>query len=202
MPARNEERAHSSLRTVGLGRLTATALGRSMSMSDLLEYLNSIELDDDLLPSSDRPPTWVGSVGYEKHREVAAFAEMIARAGTELLVDVRELPISRRRGFAKSALAAALTEVGIEYLHMRSMGNPKQFRDLYKSGQVDAGRSAYQRFLLGERRDELEELAQTIGEKHCVLMCVEHDPAVCHRQVILDALHDPVGCQLQVEYIK
>ena len=49
---------------------------------------------------------------------------MLADAGVERLIDVRELPISRRRGFAKTALGEALAAEGVEYLHMRSLGNP------------------------------------------------------------------------------
>lgn len=35
-------------------------------------------------------------------------------AGVDRLVDVRELPLSRRRGFSKSALSGALHDAGIE----------------------------------------------------------------------------------------
>jgi uncharacterized protein (DUF488 family) len=170
-------------------------------MSELGELLDSIELDAPAPTSRDEAAIWVGSVGYEKHREVSAFAQTVAGAEVELLIDVRELPISRRRGFAKTALAAALADAGVDYLHLRSLGNPKEFRDLYKSGQVEAGRSAYERFLLEERREDLSGLAKILAERRCALMCVEDDPEVCHRQVILDALASPVGCGLEVERI-
>jgi len=117
------------------------------------------------------------------------------------LIDVRELPISRRRGFAKTALAAALAEQGIEYLHLRGMGNPKEFRDLYKSGRVAEGRAGYEQLLAEDRADDLRELAETIHEKRSALMCVEHDEAVCHRQVIFAALRDQVGLELRIDRI-
>ena len=53
------------------------------------------------------------------------------------------------------------------------MGNPKEFRDLYKSGKVAEGRAGYERLLTHERTDELRELATTIQAKRSALMCVE-----------------------------
>jgi uncharacterized protein (DUF488 family) len=114
------------------------------------------------------------------------------------LIDVRELPISRRRGYAKTALSEVLAAEGIEYVHMRALGNPKQFRDLYKSGHVQEGRAAYERHLLDERVDALRELVPLLEVRRSALMCVEHDAAVCHRAVIFEALRDELGLQLDV----
>jgi uncharacterized protein (DUF488 family) len=144
---------------------------------------------------------WVGSIGYENYHDSDAFARVLAAAGVERLIDVREIPISRKRGFAKTALSEALANAGIEYLHIRALGNPKDFRDLYKSGKVSAGKSAYRRFLLSERREELADLAGILKEKRSALMCVEHDSKICHRQVILDALRDRLEHPLEVARI-
>ena len=88
---------------------------------------------------------WVGSIGYERHRHAAEFSALLRDAQVERVIDVRELPISRRRGYAKTALSESLAQEGIEYVHMRGLGNPKPFRDLYKSGRVHEGRAAYER---------------------------------------------------------
>lgn len=143
-------------------------------------------------------PVWVGSAGYERHKLNDDFAEHLRRAGVERLVDVREMPISRRRGYAKTALSEALGRAGIEYLHLRALGNPKLFRDLYKSGQVEEGRRRYEKFLLDEGREALDELAGLLYKKRTALMCVEHDRALCHRAVILDALRDELGLDLRI----
>jgi uncharacterized protein (DUF488 family) len=172
-------------------------------MAAALELVESTPFD----PSEPPPPNgesasvWVGSIGYERYRSVEDFARKLADAGVERLLDVRELPISRRRGFAKSALATALAEHSVEYLHVRSMGNPKEFRDLYKSGRVAEGRTGYEQLLAYERGDDLRELAATIQEKRSALMCVEDDEDACHRQVIFAALRDEVGLDLEVTRI-
>lgn len=172
-------------------------------MAGTLELVESISIDRPSAPSTGNGAisTWVGSVGYERYRSVEDFACLLSRRGVERLIDVRELPISRRRGFAKTALAAALAEQGIEYLHLRGMGNPKEFRDLYKSGRVAEGRAGYEQLLAEDRADDLRELAETIHEKRSALMCVEHDEAVCHRQVIFAALRDQVGLELRIDRI-
>ena len=119
----------------------------------------------------------------------------------ERLIDVRELPISRRKGFAKTALPSALADHGVEYLHLRSLGNPKEFRDMYKSGRQAEGEAAFRELLLAERTDALFELASLVQEKRSALMCWEHDQQVCHRNVILEALESEADLTLDVIHI-
>jgi uncharacterized protein (DUF488 family) len=166
-------------------------------MAAALELIEALPFDPSDLPATEGASSsvWIGSIGYENYRSVEDFARLLADSGVEQLVDVRELPISRRRGFAKSALAAALAEQSVEYVHLRSMGNPKEFRDLYKAGKVAEGRAGH------ERTDELRELATTIQAKRSALMCVEAEEDVCHRQVIFEALRDQVGLDLDIAQI-
>jgi uncharacterized protein (DUF488 family) len=180
--------------THSLEELTRAVFGEVLTVGEVLGRIGP-------LPTSSTPVVdaqWVGSVGYERHRDSVEFAHALAQAGVERLIDVRELPISRRRGFAKSALAQAMTNAGIEYVHARELGNPKPFRDLYKSGHVDEGRRAYTVLLTQERLGALERLRTLLAEKRCALMCVEDDAAVCHRSVILDALRSHAGLTLDV----
>jgi uncharacterized protein (DUF488 family) len=144
------------------------------------------------------PALWLGSVGYERHKDSAEFAQLLRTAGVERLIDVRELPISRRRGYAKTALGEAMKGEGIEYVHMRDLGNPKPYRDLYKLGKVEEGRRLYTDYLHEEQREALELLASMLPEKKTALMCVEHDAAVCHRTVILESLRSELGLELDV----
>lgn len=140
----------------------------------------------------------VGSIGYELHKDADRFAALVAGAGFKYLIDVRELPNSRRRGFAKTALSNALAEQSVEYRHLRSLGNPKELRDLYKSGRVAEGEAAYRELLLTERREALLELASLLREKRSALMCLEDDEQSCHRRIILEALESEVGMELEV----
>ena len=67
------------------------------------------------------------TIGYEGV-SLDAFLATLTAAKVTTLLDVRELAISRRKGFSKSALAAALQSVGIIYRHERALGTPRDMR--------------------------------------------------------------------------
>jgi uncharacterized protein (DUF488 family) len=52
------------------------------------------------------------------------FLRQLRRANVSMVVDVRDVPLSRKRGFSKTALADALQAAGLEYTHVRSLGFP------------------------------------------------------------------------------
>lgn len=164
--------------------LTALHFGERLSMQQAWQRTESVLLDDP--PVGDR--VWVGSIGYERYRDNVRFAQVLADAGVQRLIDVRELPISRKRGFAKTALSQACSAAGVEYMHLRELGNPKPIRDIYKAGQVEEGRELYEAFLTQERLDAVTHLSELLTEMPTALMCVEHDSSTCHRTVILEAL--------------
>lgn len=112
----------------------------------------------------------------------------LAEAGVSLLADVRELPLSRRRGFSKTALAGALAEAGIVYEHHRALGNPKPYRDAWKRGDSAAGIAGYRSHLAGPSSESVALLAARVGEGGVCLLCVEHDAASCHRRLLAEAL--------------
>src|ERR1041385_3912514 len=63
------------------------------------------------------------TIGYEG-RALDELIAMLSAERVERVIDIRELPLSRRRGFSKTPLGEALRAAGIEYVHMRSAGNP------------------------------------------------------------------------------
>ena len=192
-PSRSAERR-------SVAELTRAVLGTEMSLREL-----AARLDLDTGDKGGQPVDaglWVGSVGYERFPDSKEFARRLKRAGVERLIDVRELPISRRRGYAKSALREAMEEIDIEYLHVRALGNPKRFRELYKAGKQVVGRRLYEEYLLSQQREALATLGDLLQEKRCALMCVEHDESSCHRQVILSSLRTEFRMALAVSRIQ
>jgi hypothetical protein len=181
--------------------LSQAVLGRSLSIDQVFELV----MREEFAPANDAAVSmstlWVGSIGYERYKDNRDFARRLCDEGVQRLIDVRELPISRRRGYAKTALGEAMATVGIEYVHIRALGNPKPFRDLYKAGHVAEGREHYVRYLLGEQRGALCELISLLEDKRSALMCVEHDPQTCHRTVIVEALRDEFDLRLDVAQI-
>jgi uncharacterized protein (DUF488 family) len=127
------------------------------------------------------------TIGYEG-RTVEEFVDVLRGAGVERVVDVRELPLSRRRGFSKTALSGTLAETGIAYEHERELGNPKEIRDRIKLGAFDDGMRAYRIHLHENAAGPVTELADSLDSATTCLLCLEADPARCHRHVIVDAV--------------
>lgn len=126
----------------------------------------------------------VFTVGYEG-RDLAEFVAVLKAAGVDRVIDVRELPLSRRKGFSKTALSNALSDVGIGYVHLRSAGNP------YRDQRADVARclKLYAGHL--QRSPEIvdEVLAAARGHR-AALLCVERDACNCHRSVLAAQLEE------------
>jgi uncharacterized protein (DUF488 family) len=127
------------------------------------------------------------TIGYEG-RTQDDLIERLRNAGVDRVVDVRELPLSRRRGFSKTPLAAALDAAGIAYEHARELGNPKKHRERYKRGDVAGGARAYRAHLHNGSYPALIELADAVASQKICLLCVEGEHDRCHRAVIAGAI--------------
>lgn len=134
-------------------------------------------------------PAPLYTVGYEG-LSLPDFLDRLAGAGVARLVDVRELPLSRRPGFSKTKLREALGELGIDYVHVRPLGNPKANRERYWAGDVEGGAEVYRRHLHNGSYPALVELAEGLDDEPTCLMCFERDHAHCHRAVIVESLGD------------
>ncbi|MGZ6639155.1 MAG: DUF488 domain-containing protein [Solirubrobacteraceae bacterium] len=128
------------------------------------------------------------TTGYEQHATPATLVSALSGAGVKRLVDVRDLPLSRRRGFSKTSLAQALDAAGIRYEHERALGNPKPLRDLYKSGRLAEGVTGYRAHIQNGSAWAVDWLAGTLDDGPACLLCFEQDHETCHRQVIVDEL--------------
>lgn len=130
------------------------------------------------------------TIGYEQHKTPDSLVMALKSAGIERLLDVRELPISRRRGFAKTALREALESAGINYEHERALGNPKPYRDLYRSGRQPEGERGYLAHIRNGSSWAVDQLAETLGDQKTCLLCFERDHRECHRSLIVRELHE------------
>jgi uncharacterized protein (DUF488 family) len=126
--------------------------------------------------------TKIFTIGYEGRR-LEEFVQLLARTGVTRVLDIRALPLSRRKGFSKTPLSHALREAGIEYVHLRAAGNPYRHHkdNIERCLQLYAGH-------LDHHPEVLDEIEEAMKE-HCVaILCVEADPLCCHRSVIADRL--------------
>ena len=120
---------------------------------------------------------------------MAEFLAALTEAGVERVIDVRALPLSRRPGFSKSPLRAALDEAGIEYVHLKALGTPSEGRSAARAGrQADLERIYASQLELPEAMVQAEQMRQMAAEKPSALLCYEREPRGCHRSLLLAAV--------------
>lgn len=128
------------------------------------------------------------TIGYEG-ATVGEFITALQGAGVERVIDVRALPLSRRPGFSKSSLRAALEESGIEYVHLKALGTPSEGRTAARAGRhSDMARIYAGQLELPEAIAQSALMLELAREKPSALLCMERDPAVCHRTLLIDAV--------------
>ena len=128
------------------------------------------------------------TIGYEG-TTVGEFIAALQSAGVERVIDVRALPLSRRPGFSKSPLRAALEEAGIEYIHLKALGTPSEGRTAARAGRhSDMARIYAGQLELPEAIAQSAQMLELAREKPSALLCMERDPAVCHRSLLIDAV--------------
>ena len=138
------------------------------------------------------------TIGYEQTPAKTVLDEL-EHAGVKLLVDVRAVASSRRPGFSKNQLAAALDERGIAYLHLRGLGTPKTGREAARSGKFDLLQKIYSAHLkTTQAREELDELSSLVKKSGPVcILCYERDHAHCHRRWIAEIIKDRDGVRIE-----
>ena len=143
-------------------------------------------------------PHTLMTIGYEGS-DIQTFTAELKANGVAALIDVRELPLSRKKNFSKSALSAAMRKSGIQYVHMPALGCPRAIR---KAHYVDANWGHYRRRFnayLQTQRDALLELRNAAKLQRCCLMCFEADYRSCHRSLITDALAR--DCKIPIDHL-
>ena len=128
------------------------------------------------------------TIGYEG-TTVPEFIAALEKAGVDRVIDVRALPLSRRPGFSKSALRSALEESGIEYLHLKALGTPSEGRTAARAGRhADMARIYAGQLELPEAMAQSAQMLELAKEKPSALLCMEREPAHCHRTLLLKAV--------------
>lgn len=136
------------------------------------------------------------TIGYQG-LDVGTFVALLREYSVEMVVDVRELPISRKRGFSKKALAGLLNHSGLQYVHMGELGCPKPVRDRYRADnnwrRYTEGFSKH----LKIQKIHIATLSELVALSNCALLCYEADYNFCHRSMVADAVRDYCGARIR-----
>ncbi len=125
-------------------------------------------------------------IGYEGS-DAENLIETLLNVGVEVLADVRELPLSRKKGLSKTPLALALGDVGIEYMHFRDLGDPKAGREAARSGDYEKFEEVYRSHLGTEDAQvALNNLLEVAKVRATCMLCFERCADLCHRSYIAD----------------
>ncbi|MCK9917885.1 DUF488 domain-containing protein [Microbacteriaceae bacterium K1510] len=142
------------------------------------------------------PPLF--TIGYEQAKPAAVLDEL-KQAKVDTLVDVRAVAASRRPGFSKRQLAAAVDDAGIAYVHLQKLGTPAEGRQAARAGDRAMLTRIYEKHIKkAEPQAELEELVGLIKSgKRIALLCYCRDPATCHRSRIVAHVKDRMRVKVE-----
>lgn len=124
--------------------------------------------------------------GYEG-MDIDEYLARLRANAVNVVLDVRELPLSRKKGFSKNLFRERLASVGIEYLHEPRLGCPKGIRDQFK---VDRDWDAYTRLFsayIETQGESVRAVANLARKVNVCLVCFESDYSRCHRTFVARA---------------
>ena len=150
----------------------------------------------------------IGAIGYTAD----AFFSALQDAGVDTFVDVRRRRAVRGAAYAfanSQRLQARLAELGIRYLHRLDLAPPAAVRQQQAAADTAAGVAKRKRAELSpvfvdmytrevlapfnpqSLHDDLPPDAAVIA-----LMCVEREPAACHRSLLAEQLRRAWGVEV------
>ena len=130
------------------------------------------------------------TIGHSVH-PIQEFIAMLEAHGIRQLVDIRTIPKSRRNPqFSQDALAAALEQRNIRYLHLPELGGLRHPRkDSHNTAWKNASFRGYADYMQTPEFDQaVRKLIQLASDSCTVVMCAEAVPWRCHRSLVADAL--------------
>ena len=140
------------------------------------------------------------TIGYEG-RAIDEFIDRLKQFNVSRLIDVREIPFSRKPGFSKSSLRERLEGENIEYVHVKALGSPSSIRNKLKTdGDYDYFFKGYDEYL-SQNMHVIREAYQYIRDGVNCIMCFERFPDKCHRNVVADKIKECDGNGLKIKHI-
>ena len=144
------------------------------------------------MPRRDADKVELMTAGYEGETQDEFVAKLKA-AGVERVIDAREMPLSRKRGFSKKPLSERLAAEGIDYVHFKEVGTPKPWRDEYKrTKDFKTMEKKYERYL-DEHMAAVGQVHELAVEKRSALLCFEADAHMCHRSTLARRILETFG---------
>ncbi len=140
------------------------------------------------------------TIGYQG-RTIDGFIEMLQAHGVTHLIDVRQLPFSRKADFSKRRLQAHLAAAAIDYTHLPDLGTPKALRDeIRRTHDYEAFFQAMDE-LLAQQPEALDAALAIVRAQPAALLCFEADYRECHRLSVANAMQARASEPLEVVHL-
>ncbi|WP_119080901.1 DUF488 domain-containing protein [Chitinophaga alhagiae] len=152
-------------------------------------YLNTAELKKVTACKPVTSATALYTIGYEGI-SLEQYLNRLIENDVQVLVDVRNNPMSMKYGFTKSQLLNACTSVGIQYIHFPEVGVVSEQRQALTC-QADYDRlfEKYRKETLSCTTSTQEKILQLVKDKKRVaLTCFEANVCQCHRKHLAEAI--------------
>jgi uncharacterized protein (DUF488 family) len=132
------------------------------------------------------------TVGYQGH-SIETFLDLLQAHGVAHVIDVRQLPFSRKPDFSKKRLTAHLAGAGIGYSHLVALGTPKPLRDELRRDHDFPAFFAAMDVIVAAQPAALAEALELARAQPSALLCFEANYEECHRLVVANALERLAG---------
>lgn len=143
------------------------------------------------------------TTGYEG-KTIECFIDTLLLNNIDILIDVREIPNSRKKGFSKSALEKALKENNIKYVHFKELGSPKEIRvKLHKDNDYSYFFTEYRKYL-NTQYETLDIINTAISNNkslHFCLMCFEKNWEECHRSIVAERISQTLTDKVDIIHL-
>ncbi|WP_084250222.1 DUF488 domain-containing protein [Sphingomonas mali] len=137
------------------------------------------------------------TIGYEG-AEISLFLSVLRECNVQRVIDIRDVPVSRKPGFSKGSLSAALESQGMGYTHLKSLGDPKEGRDAMRRGDYPTFVEIYVAHLaLDAGQRALQQAIEIAREESSVLLCFERNPKECHRTIVANEMRKHTGFDIR-----
>jgi uncharacterized protein (DUF488 family) len=141
------------------------------------------------------------TIGYEQST-IRRFLSLLRSREIEIVVDVRQVPLSRKPGFSKNQLGATLENAGIDYRHVVNLGAPKRLRERLRRGGSWWEYIKGYNVVLQREIEWVDELVALAATRRICLLCFERNANECHRSLIAREMERRSnGLKLRVDHI-
>ena len=141
------------------------------------------------------------TIGYEGIDQ-KQFLSWLHNHNIDVVADVRNLPLSRKKGFSKTALSSLLEENDIEYINYRELGAPKELRSFLIETKDYGSFFEMYKNSISNNMDDLDGILSLVTKgKKVALMCYEKDPEKCHRKIVANEVKKRDDNGLKIKHL-